>query len=69
MSICSKAFEKVIFDLLLKYLDDNNLLTSNQSGFCPGDSCVHQILSLTQKIYKALNATPSLDISGLIKSL
>ena len=43
LPICSKIFEKVIFNLLFKYLDDNNLLNSNRSGFRPGDSCVHQL--------------------------
>ena len=43
MPICSKIFEKVIFNLLFKYLDDNNLLNRNRSGFGPGDSCVHQL--------------------------
>ena len=31
LPICSKIFEKVIFNSLFKYFDDNNLLTSNQS--------------------------------------
>ena len=42
--ICSKIFEKVIFNSLFKFLDDNNLLTNNQSGFRPCHSCVHQLL-------------------------
>ena len=58
LPICSKIFEKVIFNSLFKYLDDNNLLTSNQSGFRLGDSCVHQLLSITHKIYKAFDANP-----------
>ena len=29
LPICSKIFEKVIFNSLFKYLDDNNLLNSN----------------------------------------
>ena len=41
LPICSKILEKVIFNLLFKYLDDNILLNSNQSGFRPGDSWVH----------------------------
>ena len=59
LPICSKIFEKVIFNLLFKYLDDNNLLTRNQSGFRPGHSCVHQLLSITHKIYKSFDANPS----------
>ena len=69
LPICSKIFEKVIFNWLFKYLDDNNLLTSNQSGFRPGDSCVHQLLSITHEIYKAFDANPSLDVRGFFPDL
>ena len=37
LPICSKTFERVIFNSLFKYLDDNNLLTSTQPSFPPGD--------------------------------
>ena len=33
LPICSKILGKVIFKSLFKYLDDNNLLTRNQSDF------------------------------------
>ena len=62
LPICSKIFEKVIFNSLFKYLDDNNFLTSNQSDFQPGDSCAHQLLSITHDIYKAFDANLSLDV-------
>ena len=29
----------------------NNLLAPNQSGFKPGDSCINQLLSMTNEIY------------------
>ena len=48
--IFSKIFEKVIFNSLLKYLDSNNLLASNQSGFRPGSSCVHQLTIITKRL-------------------
>ena len=69
LPICSKIFEKVIFNSLFKYLDDNNLLNSNQSGFRSGDSCVHQLLSITHEIYKAFDANPSLDVRGVFLDL
>ena len=69
LPICSKIFEKVIFNSLFKYLDDNNLLNSNQSGFRSGDSCVHQLLSITHEIYKTFDANPSLDIRGVFLDL
>ena len=69
MPICSRIFVKVIFNLLFKCLDDNYILTSNQSGFRPGDPCVHQLLSITREIYKAFDANPSLDVRGVFLDL
>ena len=69
MPVCSKIFEKVIFNSLFKYSEDNNLLNGNQSGFHPGDSCVHQLLSITHKIYKAFDANPSLEVRGVFLDL
>ena len=60
---------EVILNLLFKYLDVNNLLSSNQSCFRPGDSCVHQLLSITHEIYKALDANLSLDVRGIFLDL
>ena len=69
LPVCSKIFEKVIFNSLFKYLEDNNLLNGNQSGFPPGDSCVHQLLSITHEIYKAFDANPSLEVRGVFLDL
>ena len=69
LPICSKIFEKVTFNSLCKYLDDNHLLTSNQQGFCSGDYCLHQLLSMRHEIYKAYDAKPSFVIKSLWYSL
>ena len=47
LPICSKIFERIIYDNMLKYFLDNNLITPKQSGFRPGDSCINQLLSIT----------------------
>ena len=44
---CGKIFEKIIFNSLFKYLENDNFLNPHQYGFRPGDSCVHQLLSIT----------------------
>ena len=31
---------------------ENGLRSQNQSGFKPGDSCIHQLSSITHEIYK-----------------
>ena len=58
-----------MFNSLFKHLDNNDLLTSNQSGFRPDDSYVHEMLSLTHEIYKAFDANPSLDVKGAFLNL
>ena len=42
LPICGKIFEKIIFNNLCSYIDTNNLITKNQSGFRPGDSTTNQ---------------------------
>ena len=37
------------------FLIENNLISSNQSGFKPGDSCINQLLSITHEIYKSFD--------------
>ena len=69
LPVCSKIFEKIIFNSLFKYLEDNNLLNGNHSGFRPGESCVHQLLSITHEIYKAFDANPSLEVRGVFLDL
>ena len=65
LPICSKIFEKIVFNSLSEYLEDNKLLNCNQSGFRSGDSCVHQLLSRTYEIYKSFDANPSLEVRGV----
>ena len=52
LSICSKIFERIIYDNMLKYFLDNNL---KQSGFRPGDSCINQLLSVTHDIFTSFD--------------
>ena len=65
LPICGKIFQTIIFNSLFKYLENNNLLNPHQSGFRPGDLCVHQILSITYDIYKPFDANPSLEVRGI----
>ena len=34
---------------------DKGLVSANQPGFKSGDSCINQLLSITQNIYKPLD--------------
>ena len=51
LPICGKVFEKVMFDEMYRFLDSNSLLSKNQSGYRPGDSCINQLLSITTEIF------------------
>ena len=44
---------------------DNKLLNCSQSGFRPGDSCVHQLLSITHEFYKSFDTNPSLEVRSM----
>ena len=41
------------------------MLSIHQSGFRPGDSCVHQLISIVHDIYNAFDANPSLEVRGV----
>ena len=38
------------------------LLNPNQSGFMPGDSCIHQLISVPHIIYASFDTNPSLEV-------
>lgn len=52
----NKLFERLIFKYLFNHLRDNNLLSSLQSGFIPGDSTVNQLTFLYNTFCQALDA-------------
>ena len=54
LPIFAKVFERLIFNSLFKYINENELLNSNQSGFRPLDSCVNQLLSINHEIFQTL---------------
>ena len=38
------------------------MLSVHQSGLRPGDSCVHQLISIVHEIYNAFAVNPSLEV-------
>ena len=66
--ICGNVFEKIIFNSLFVQLN-NNHLSSNQCGFRTGDSCVHQLSSITHDFYKVFDANPLLEMRGIFLNL
>ena len=65
LPICGKIFEKLIFDGLYAYLVSNNLITKNQSGFVPGDSCTNQLSYLINEIHEAFEDPKSLEVRAV----
>ena len=55
LPICSKIFERLIYNELFTFFTDNNLNSPNQPGFRHGDSCVNQLITITHKIYKSFD--------------
>ena len=55
LPVCGKIFERLIFNELLNFLLENNLISPSQSGFNPGDSSINQLLSITHKIYNSFD--------------
>jgi hypothetical protein len=53
LPICGKIFEKIIFDQMYVFLNSNNLISQNPSGFGHGDSTINQLLSISTEIYEA----------------
>ena len=65
-SICGKIFERTIFNDVFLFLENNNLLTSKQSGFRPNDSCINQLLSIVHSIYSNFHHNPTLQGRGIL---
>ena len=53
LPICGKMFEKIIFNNLYSYLNENNLITKNQSGFRPAYQTYARIKSIFNHAYSA----------------
>ena len=55
LPIHGKIFERLIFNEMLFYFSANKLISKNQSGFHPGDSCINQLLSITHEIFTSFD--------------
>ena len=53
LPIYAKVFECLIYNSLIKYLIEENLIFPSQSGFKLGDSCTNQLISITHEIYQS----------------
>ena len=49
------------------FFSENDLLSFNQSGFAPGDSCINQLFSITHEIYQSFDN--DLEMRGVFLDL
>ena len=54
LSCVGKAMEKIVFQELYKYCEENGLLTWRNSGFKPNDSTVNQLISIIHRIHNSI---------------
>ena len=69
LPICGKMFEIIIFNNLYSYLNVNNLITKNQSGFRPGDSSTNQLLYIVNEIHQAFEGPKSLELRSVFPGI
>ena len=62
LPIFSKILEKTIFNQMYTFLQNEQLLNPNQSGFRPSDSCINQLLSITHEIFQSFDSTVPLEV-------
>ena len=55
LPICEKIFERLIYNKMFEYFNENDLIYHNQSVFKGGDSYINQLLSITHEIYKSFD--------------
>ena len=65
LPICGKIFERIIFNSLYEYIEENKLPSVHQSGFRSNDSCANQLLSIAHNLYKFFDAYPTLETRGV----
>ena len=61
----SKFFERVIYNSLFNHFQSNKLLTSSQSGFLLGDSCIAHLLLIVHEIQTAFDNNSTVDVTGV----
>jgi hypothetical protein len=55
ISIIGKIMEKCVYNHMVNYIYENEILCKNQSGFIQGDSTINQLLDISNDIGKAID--------------
>ena len=62
LPICSKIFERIVFNPMLEFLEENSHLCPHQSRFSSSDSCQSQLLSIVHDIYASFDQSPTAEV-------
>ena len=65
MPIFWKNLEKLLFNAIMDFLEEKNLLKANQSDFRSNESCESQIFSIVHNIYSSFDCNPLLKVRGI----
>ena len=63
LRICGKIFERLLYNEMLNFFLENDLISPKQSGFRPRESCINQLLPINHKILSAFDI--GLEVRGL----
>ena len=55
LPVFSKIFQRLIYSSMFTHFLDNNLISSNQTVFKPGDSCINKLIAITHDIFKGFD--------------
>ena len=55
LPLCSKLFERILYNSLFNFLNQSHLISPSQFNFKPVDSFINQLLTTTQEIYHSLD--------------
>ena len=55
LPICGKILKRLMFNEMLEFFIENKLISTSQSGFKLGNSCINQLLSITYEIYSSFD--------------
>ena len=69
LPLCGKIFEKIVFEQLYSYLNNNDPITRNQSGFRPGDSTTNQLVFLTNEIHECFEHKNSIEVRAFFSDI
>ena len=62
LPICGKIFERIVFNPMREFFEENSLLCPQQSGFRSTDSSQSQLLSIVHDIYASFCQSSTLEV-------